>query len=117
MRGRLGPAGARKFLRAYIGGSPQEYPERYRAVSAIFHVRAGLPPTLIAAGEPDHLVPFAGHLELVAELNQAGVANQLVATPYSEHAYDVIWGSLSGQITRHVLDQFLIQYLPAAEAH
>jgi acetyl esterase len=115
MNARLGPASARKFLNAYIGGSPQEFPERYRAVSAIFHVRPGLPPTLIAAGEPDHLVPFAGHLELVAELNHAGVPNQLVAIPYSEHAYDVIWGSLGGQITRHALEEFLNQYLPATE--
>jgi acetyl esterase/lipase len=104
-------------LNAYIGGSPQEFPERYRAVSAIFHVRPGLPPALIAAGEPDHLVPFAGHLELVAELNHAGVPNQLVAIPYTEHAYDIVWGSLGGQITRHALDEFLNQYLPATEPH
>jgi acetyl esterase/lipase len=117
MKARLGPASARKFLNAYIGGSPQEFPERYRAVSAIFHVRPGLPPTLIAAGEPDHLVPFAGHLELVAELNHAGVPNQLVAIPYTEHAYDIVWGSLGGQITRHALDEFLNQYLPATEPH
>jgi acetyl esterase/lipase len=115
MKTRLGPASARKFLRAYIGGSPRESPDRYRAVSAIFHVRPGLPPTLIAAGEPDHLVPFAGHVELVAELNRAGVPNQLVAIPYSEHAYDVVWGSLGGQITRHALGEFLNRYLPATE--
>jgi acetyl esterase/lipase len=41
---KLGPVSARKLLTAYIGGSPQEFPERYRAVSATYHVRAGLPP-------------------------------------------------------------------------
>jgi acetyl esterase/lipase len=115
MKARLGPASARNFLRAYIGGSPRDYPDRYRAVSAVFHVRPGLPPTLIAAGESDHLVPFAGHLELVAELLHAAVPNQLVTIPYSEHAYDVAWGSLGGQITRHALDEFLNQYLPATQ--
>jgi acetyl esterase/lipase len=117
MKTKLGPASARNFLQAYIGGSPQEYPDRYRAVSAIYHVRPGLPPTLIAAGEPDHLVPFGGHLELVAKLNQAGVANELVSIPYSDHAYDVIWGSLGAQITRQALEEFLNRYLPATEPH
>jgi hypothetical protein len=34
--------------------------------SAVFHVRPGLPPTLMAAGAVDHLVPFDGHTEIVA---------------------------------------------------
>jgi acetyl esterase/lipase len=82
---------ARAFLKAYIGGTPQDF--------------------------PDHLVPFEGHLELVEELKQADVPNELIDIPYSEHAYDVIWGSLGGQITRHALGAFLDQYLPATEYH
>jgi acetyl esterase/lipase len=117
MKTKLGTASARGFLKAYIGGSPQDFPDRYQAVSAIFHVRPGLAPTLIAAGRPDHLVPFEGHLELVEELNQADVPNELIDIPYSEHGYDVIWGSLGGQITRHALGAFLDQYLPATEYH
>jgi acetyl esterase len=112
----IGPASGRRFSRMYVGGSPDEYPDRYRAVSAVFHVRPGLPPMLIASGDSDHLVPFAGHLELVAELNHTGVANQLVAIPYNEHAYDLIWGSLGAQITRRALERFLVQYLPPTES-
>jgi acetyl esterase/lipase len=114
---KAGPAQARFFLRNYIGGSPQEFPERYRAVSAIYHVRKGLPPTLIASGEHDHLVPYAGHIELVEKLNQAGVPNTLVTVPYGEHAYDVAWGSLGAQITRQALADFLREYLPATVSH
>jgi len=110
---KAGPAQARFFLRNYIGGSPLEFPERYRAVSAIYHVRKGLPPTLIAAGEHDHLVPYAGHTELVEQLNQAGVPNALVTVPYGEHGYDIAWGSLGAQITRQALTDFLREYLPA----
>lgn len=116
MNTKLASRGARAWLQAYIGGSPQEYPDRYRAVSAIFHVRPGLPPTLIAAGEHDHLVPFEGHIELVENLNQAGVPNVLIAIPYGEHAYDLIWGSLGAQITRHSAEKFLNQYLPVIES-
>jgi acetyl esterase len=109
----IGPVGARPLNTAYIGGSPQQFPERYRAVSAVFHVRPGLPPTLIAAGEHDHLVPFAGHREMVTNLNLVGVPNVLVTIPYSDHAYDAAWGSLGAQITRQALTDFLAQYLPA----
>jgi acetyl esterase/lipase len=117
LNSRLGPASARTFLKAYIGGSPQEFPGRYHAVSAIFHVRPGLPPTLTAAGSSDHLVPFEGHVELLEELDQARVPNKLIELPYSEHAYDAVWGSLGAQITRHALEVFLNQYLAATEPH
>jgi acetyl esterase/lipase len=112
----IGPVSGRVFNTGYIGGSPQQFPERYRAVSPIFHVRAGLPPTLIAAGAHDHLVPFGGHTEMVDKLNAAGVPNELVSVPYGDHAYDVAWGSLGGQITRHALANFLARYLPATAA-
>jgi acetyl esterase/lipase len=112
----IGPVSGRVFNTGYIGGSPAEFPERYRAVSPIFHVRPGLPPTLIAAGAHDHLVPFGGHVEMVDKLDAAGVPNELVGVPYGEHAYDVAWGSLGGQITRHALADFLARYLPATAA-
>jgi acetyl esterase len=113
MKTRIGLSTARKFLTAYVGGSPDEFPERYRAISAVFHARPGLPPMLIAAGEPDHLVPYAGHVKFVNELNQNDVPNVFLVIPYSDHAYDVVWGSLGGQITRHVLEDFLQKYFPA----
>jgi acetyl esterase/lipase len=108
----IGPAGARKLNTAYIGGSPQQFPDRYRAVSAVSHIRPEFPPTLIAAGEHDHLVPFGGHLEMVTNLNLAGVPNVLVAVPYNDHAYDVAWGSLGSQMTQQALADFLAKYLP-----
>jgi acetyl esterase/lipase len=117
MNTKLVSLSARSLLQKYIGGSPEQYPDRYRAVSAIFHVRPGLPPTLIAAGEHDHLVPFEGHLELVEKLNQAGVPNVLIAIPYGEHAYDLYWGGFGAQITRHGAEKFLNQYLFVAEPH
>jgi acetyl esterase/lipase len=113
----IGDITARRFNSAYLGGSPEQYPERYRAVSATFHVRPGLPPTLIASGENDHLVPFQGHVEMLAKLKKAGVPNVLVAVPYSDHAFDALPGSLGSQITRHALAEFLTHYLPATESH
>ncbi len=106
---------ARSVEAQYIGGSPQQFPERYRAVSAIYHARPGLPPTLITGGDHDHLVPYGGHLEMVAALNRANVPNVLVTIPYAEHGYDLVWNSLGAQITRQAVAKFLDQYLPARE--
>jgi acetyl esterase/lipase len=113
----IAPASARNLNTGYIGGSPEQFPDRYAAVSAVFHVRRGLPPTLIAAGLHDHLVPFGGHDELVGKLNAAGVPNELLGVPYSDHAYDLAWGGIGGQVTRKVVDDFLARYLPPTEAH
>jgi acetyl esterase/lipase len=108
----LGQVSAVTFNTGYIGGSPDQFPERYRAVSAIYHVRAGLPPTLIAAGASDHLVPYSGHTETVEKLNAVGVPNVMVTIPYGEHGYDLFWGSIGAQITRQAVADFLAKYLP-----
>ena len=111
---KLGPIKARDLLTAYLGGSPEEFSDRYRAVSATFHVRAGLPPIFIAGGVNDHLVLYSGHLEFARKLDAAGVPNELVTIPYSDHGFDVAWGSIGGQIARHAAGEFLQKYLPSA---
>jgi acetyl esterase/lipase len=109
---KLGPITARKLLRAYLGGSPEEFLDRYRAVSATHHVHAGLPPIFIAAGDNDHLVPYEGHVEFAQKRDAAGVPNELVTIPYADHGFDVAWGSIGGQIARHAAGEFLQKYLP-----
>jgi acetyl esterase/lipase len=111
----IAPASARVLNTGYIGGSPEQFPDRYRVVSPVFYVRPGLPPTLIAAGAHDHLVPVQGHAEMVEKLNAAGVPNEWLSIPYGEHGYDLVWGSIGGQITRKVVADFLDRYLPARE--
>ena len=112
---RVGPLDTRDVNNTYIGGPPAQFPDRYRAVSPLAHVRAGLPPTFIAYGERDHLIPIGGHGPMAAKLTQAGVPNVLLVVPYSDHGYDAFWGSIGGQITRHVLSTFLSQHFPARE--
>jgi len=110
---KLGPVGGRDINTGYLGGSPEQFPERYHAVSAVEHVRAGLPPTMVVYGAHDHLVPIGGHAELRSRLEQVRVPNTLLEIPYSDHGYDLVWGSLGAQITRHVLVNFLSAYCPS----
>jgi acetyl esterase/lipase len=109
----MGPISGRKFNIGYIGGSPAQFPERYRTVSPVFHIRAGSAPTFIGAGAHDHLVPLAGHIEATEAMKQAGVPYVLMAIPYADHGYDAAWGSLGSQITRHAASTFMEKFAPA----
>ena len=73
----LSAVSSRVFNTGYLGGSPEQFPERYRVTSPVFHVRTGLPPTLIAAGAVDHLVPIAGHAEMVVQASHRGGAERV----------------------------------------
>ncbi len=114
---RVGPANGRDINIGYIGGSPQQFPERYQAVSPIDHVRPGIPPTMIAYGAHDHLVPVIGHSALSAKLQTLGVPSVFLEIPYSDHGYDLVWGSLGGQTTRAVLSRFLAEHCPPTDPH
>jgi acetyl esterase/lipase len=108
----IGPIGARSLAETYTGGTPSAFPDRYAAVSPSQHVRADLPPTFVSYGEADHLVPALGHVRFAEALKRAGVPYRLVAIPYSDHGYDVLWGSLGGRITRAAANEFLQKYVP-----
>jgi acetyl esterase/lipase len=108
----VGPLSGQGVGMSYIGGSPRQTPDRYRATNTLAHVRMGLPPTLVAYGEHDHVIPTLGHAQLAARLKDAGVESSVVAIPYGDHGYDLMWGSIGAQITRHVIDQFLAREYP-----
>jgi acetyl esterase/lipase len=44
-------------LRQYIGGSPAQYPDRYRAVSPVSYIGVKTPTTMTLLGKRDHIVP------------------------------------------------------------
>lgn len=113
---KVGPLHIRDASASYLGGSPQQFPERYRATSAFNHIRAGLPPTFIAYGDRDHVIPLGGHPQLASKLAEVGVPHVVVSIPYVDHAYDAFWGGLGTQITRHALGDFLRRYVRVAAA-
>ena len=55
----------------------------------------------------------AGHADLVVKVHAAGVPTEWLSVPYGEHGYDLVWGSLGGQMTRKVVADFLESHLPA----
>ena len=97
----------RPLLEQYVGGTPDELPERYALLSPLSHVSAASPPTLTLLGTSDRLVS-ADHATLLDEaLARAGVPHETCLLAASDHAFDVNWGGFATQIARAKIAAFL----------
>lgn len=101
------PLDIRSIQIDYLGGTPDQVPDRYRDASPITWVRPGLPPTLLIYGRRDHVVePRFGHL-LHDSLAAVGDTAVLLELPWSEHAFDKVPGGPGSQIAVYEVERFL----------
>jgi acetyl esterase/lipase len=101
------PLDVRAILRAFIGGTPAQYAEAYRAASPATHVRAGLPPTLLIQGARDHVVIPRFARQLRDSLRAAGVPVALLEIPWAEHAFDQVFHGPGSQLALYHTERFL----------
>lgn len=101
------PIGSRPVLEAYMGGTPDQVPDRYVAASPIEHVSASVPPTLLIYGGRDHIVQAKYGRDLFARLKAVGAQAGLIEIPFADHSFDLIPGGLSGQISLWHVERFL----------
>jgi len=94
----------------YIGGSPEQVPDRYRALSPLSHVGSGTPPTITFLGTLDRLVLEDQATGLDAAMKKAGVAHEMYLIPGNDHAFDLNWGGFATQIAKAKIRAFLQQY-------
>ncbi len=105
------PDYVRPLMREYIGGPPEEFPDRYRVLSPLIHVGAKAPPTLTLIGTSDRLVSMP-HAQLLNEaLTKAGVPHEMYFLPANDHGFDVNWGGFGTQIARVKIKHFLERYV------
>ena len=97
---------ARRMTTAYLGGSPQQVPERYAAVTSATYISPAAPPTLLLVGENDRLVPPEGAYDFAAKARRAGVEVRLIRVPYADHSFDARPGVLN-QLVRQTTLAFL----------
>ena len=97
-------------MEEYIGGSPEQVPERYRALSPITHVGAGTPPTITFLGTLDRLVLENQATLLDEAMKKAGTSHELYLLPANDHAFDLNWGGFATQIARAKIRDFLRKY-------
>jgi acetyl esterase len=108
---RLSSRGYLGGMDRFLGGTLKSVPERYRLLSPVSRVDPRDPPTFLAHGGDDQIVP-PGQSELLADrLRKYGVPHRLVVLPGANHTFDFLWGGWSSQITRPTLHEFLEVHL------
>jgi acetyl esterase len=107
---------ARSFNTYYLGGSPQQFPDRYRFVASATHINAAAPPTLVIFGANDHLVPPDATVSFVQQARNAGIEIESIRFPYGDHAFNVNQYGFGNQFYLGMTEQFLREHgqLPAS---
>jgi acetyl esterase/lipase len=107
------PLDTQAIERAFLGGTPDEFPDRYRDASPITYAGSGSPPsrpkppTLLIYGARDHIVLPRFGRQLHERLRDSGSISIYLEIPWAEHAFDLIPNGLSGRLARDYIDRFL----------
>jgi acetyl esterase/lipase len=101
------PLDVRAVLETYLGGTPDQIPEPYRAASPLTYVSAKVPPTLLLYGGRDHIVEARFGRMLNDRLRAVGATSFLLELPWSEHAFDAVPNGLGGQLSLYHVERFL----------
>ncbi|RYE70571.1 MAG: alpha/beta hydrolase [Rhizobiaceae bacterium] len=94
----------------YVGGSPDEFPDRYALIASSTHISSAAPPTLLIVPDADHLVVPAAADEFARRTRAAGVDLRMIRMPFAEHAFDLRSGSIGNQMVRQVMLRFLEEH-------
>jgi acetyl esterase len=101
---------ARRFNTYYVGGSPQQFPDRYQYVASATHINAAAPPTLVIFGANDHLVPPDATDRFAQQARNAGIAIESIRFPYGDHAFNLNQDDIGNQFYLGMTDRFLIEH-------
>lgn len=91
----------------YIGGTPEEYPNRYQQTSPINYVSATAPRTLLIHGTTDTTVRPQSSLNLAKTLAENNVPYRVLYLPFAGHAFDNQHGGFPTLLAEQVSLQFL----------
>lgn len=80
--------GQSQIGKAIIGGTSEEYPEKYVQASPLHQVKAGMPPVLMLHGEFDKSCPLSSAEAIVTKLRELNVSVELVVRKGCGHGLD-----------------------------
>lgn len=97
---------SRKVQRDFLGGTPQQVPERYYAESPLFHVNKESTPTLLAHGCLDAHVWHIQSEMMKKELDKHHVKNYLLTIPWGTHGFEYNLNGPAGQLSMYAVERF-----------
>ncbi|MGS0747338.1 alpha/beta hydrolase fold domain-containing protein [Halpernia sp. GG3] len=97
---------SKKVERDFLGGTPEQVPERYNAESPLFHVTKDSPPTFLAHGCNDAHVWHVQSVALKRELDKHKVKNYLLTIPWGTHGFEYNLNGPAGQLSMYSLCRF-----------
>lgn len=97
-------------LKQYIGGNPQQYPERYRQLSPLNYVDSETPPTITFQGLSDRIVGRKQAMMLDNQLTNHQIPHELYLLPQADHVFDQSANSVNTQFAIAKVLKFLARY-------
>ncbi len=101
----LGSVNGSHAVTEYTGGTPQQYPGRYKAISSSTYITGNAPQTLVIEPEHDSIVPPGGVYAFVGQARAAGVDITLAAIPFANHNFDFYAAGTIGDQARRTITQ------------
>jgi acetyl esterase/lipase len=101
------PIESRATLRAFLGGTPTEFPELYRQASPLNAVKPALPPSLLIYGGKDHIIQSKYGKNLAQKLKHQGNQAVFIEIPWADHAFDAVFSGMSNQLALYYTERFL----------
>ena len=101
------PIATRPTLEAFLGGTPDEFPDLYRQASPISYVRENLPPSLLIYGGRDLVVQAKYGRVLAEKLADTGNTAVWVEIPWADHVFDTVFNGVSSQLSLYYIERFL----------
>lgn len=101
------PIESRSVLRAFLGGTPEQFPELYRQASPVNAVKSSLPPSLLIYGGKDRIVESRFGKYLAQTLRLQGNQTIFIEIPWADHAFDAVFSGLSNQLALYYTERFL----------
>jgi acetyl esterase/lipase len=98
--------GTRALESAFIGGTPDELPDAYRAASPIAYAGLAHPPVLMINGGRDFVIEGRVARRLRARLAESGVV-LFLELPWAGHAFDTVPFGPGGQVALTAVERFI----------
>jgi acetyl esterase/lipase len=101
------PIDSRTILKTFLGGTPDQFGDRYRLASPINLVNRRMVPSLLIYGGKDRIVMSRFGREMAKRLQANGTQAAFVEIPWADHAFDSVFQGLSNQFALYYTERFL----------